>query len=114
SKVAANGLTASDVVAAIREQNIQVAAGAAGQQPDSSPVDTELLIHTRGRLATEEEFGAIVLNTGPRGERVQLRDVARLELGALQCALRSLLDNQPAVALPISQLPGSNAIATSD
>ncbi|MFT3830253.1 MAG: efflux RND transporter permease subunit [Opitutaceae bacterium] len=114
NKVAAKGLTASEVVAAIREQNVQVAAGAIGQQPNSRPVDTELLINTRGRLATEEEFGAIIVKTGPAGERVQLRDVARIELGASEYALRSRLDNQTAVALPVSQLPGSNAIATAD
>jgi hydrophobe/amphiphile efflux-1 (HAE1) family protein len=114
NKVAAKGLTASDVVAAIREQNVQVAAGAVGQQPSSRPVDTELLINTQGRLATEEEFGAIIVKSGPAGERVQLRDVARIELGASTYALRSLLNNKPAVALPIAQLPGSNAIATSD
>jgi The (Largely Gram-negative Bacterial) Hydrophobe/Amphiphile Efflux-1 (HAE1) Family len=114
NKVAAKGLTASDVVAAIREQNIQVAAGAVGQQPVSRPTDTELLINTKGRLATEEEFGEIVVKTGTNGERVQLRDVARIELGASDYALRSLLNNKTAVALPISQRPGSNAIATSD
>ncbi len=114
NKIAAKGLTASDVVAAIREQNVQVAAGGVGQQPTSRPVDTEYLINTKGRLTSEEEFGAIVVKTGPRGERVQLRDVARIELGASEYALRSLLNNKPAVALPIAQLPGSNAIATSD
>jgi multidrug efflux pump len=114
NKVAAKGLTASDVVAAIREQNVQVAAGAVGQQPSSNRVDTELLINTQGRLATEEEFGAIIVKTGAAGERVQLRDVARIELGASGYSLRSLLNNKPAVAIPISQLPGSNAIATSD
>ncbi len=114
NKVAAKGLTASDVVAAIREQNVQVAAGAVGQQPLSRSTDTELLINTRGRLANEEEFGAIVVKAGTNGERVQLRDVARIELGASEYALRSLLNNQTAVALPIAQLPGSNAIATSD
>jgi len=114
NKVAAKGLTASDVVAAIREQNVQVAAGAVGQQPNSRPVDTELLINTQGRLTTEEEFGSIIVKSGPAGERVQLRDVARVELGANAYALRSLLNNKAAVALPIAQLPGSNAIATSD
>jgi hydrophobe/amphiphile efflux-1 (HAE1) family protein len=114
NKVAAKGLTASDVVAAIREQNVQVAAGAVGKQPTSGQVDTELLINTKGRLSTEEEFGAITVKTGARGERVQLRDVARIELGASDYALRSLLNNRPAVALPILQLPGSNAIATSN
>ena len=114
NKVAAKGLTASDIVASIREQNVQVAAGAVGQQPVSRPGDVELLINTKGRLTSEEEFGAIVVKTGAHGERVQLRDVARIELGASGYALRSLLDNKTAVALPISQLPGSNAIATSD
>src|SRR6185436_1066135 len=114
NKVASRGLTASDVVAAIREQNVQVAAGGVGQQPTSRPTDTELLINTKGRLTSEEEFGEIVVKNGARGERVLLRDVARLELGASQYALRSLLNNKAAVALPIAQLPGSNAIATSD
>jgi multidrug efflux pump len=112
-KVAAKGLTASDIVAAIREQNVQVAAGSIGSQP-SRAADTELLINTKGRLASEEEFGAIIVKTGTNGERVRLRDVARIELGASDYALRSLLNNKPAVALPIAQLPGSNAIATSD
>lgn len=114
NKVAAKGLTASDVVAAIREQNVQVAAGSVGSQPTPSHVDMELLVNAKGRLATEEEFGAIVIKTGTHGERVQLRDVARIELGASDYALRSLLNNKPAVAIPIAQLPGSNAIATSD
>jgi len=114
SKVAAKGLTASDVVAAIREQNIQVAAGGVGQQPVSKPVDTELLINTEGRLSSEEEFGNIIIKTGEHGERVRLRDVARIQLGASSYALRSLLDNKAAVAIPIAQLPGSNAIATAN
>ncbi|MBS0657839.1 MAG: efflux RND transporter permease subunit, partial [Verrucomicrobia bacterium] len=113
-KVSAKGLTAGEIVAAIREQNVQVAAGAVGQQPVSKPVDTELLINALGRLTTEEEFGRIIVKNGPNGERVELRDVARLELGANEYALRSLLDNKQAVAIPISQLPGSNAIAVSD
>src|SRR5580693_5010353 len=114
NKVSAKGLTASDIVAAIREQNVQVAAGSVGKQPGAHSVDTELLINTKGRLSSEEEFGAIIVKTGPNGERVQLRDVARVELGASDYALRSLLNNKAAVALPILQLPGSNAIATSD
>ena len=113
-KVAARDLTASDIVAAIREQNIQVAAGAIGRQPSPHAGDTELLINAKGRLTTEEEFADIIVKTGPAGERVYLRDVARIELGASDYALRSLLNNRPAVALPIAQLPGSNAIATSD
>ena len=113
-KVAAKGLTASDVVAAIREQNVQVAAGAVGKQPTGAAVDTELLINTKGRLANEEEFGGIVVKTGERGELVRLRDVARVELGASDYALRSLLNNRTAVAMPIFQMPGSNAIDVSN
>jgi multidrug efflux pump len=114
NKVAAKGLSASDVVNAIREQNIQVAAGSVGQQPVQGKVDNELLISTQGRLSTEEEFGSIIIKNGANGERIQLRDVARVELGANGYSLRSLLNNKNAVAIPVSQLPGSNAIATSD
>jgi multidrug efflux pump len=114
NKIAARGMTAGDVVAAIREQNIQVAAGSVGQQPNPQAMDTELLINTKGRLVTEEEFGEIVLKIGARGERTLLRDVARIELGASEYALRSLLSNKTAVAIPIFQLPGSNSIALSN
>jgi multidrug efflux pump len=113
NKVAARGLTASDIVAAIREQNVQVAAGGVGQQPVGAPVATELQINAKGRLLDEEEFGAIIVKTGANGEKTLLRDVARIELGASSYALRSLLDNHPAVAIPIFQLPGANAIQLS-
>ncbi|HEY0967989.1 MAG TPA: efflux RND transporter permease subunit [Opitutaceae bacterium] len=113
-KIAARNLTAGDVVAAIREQNVQVAAGAVGQQPTPNAADTELLITTQGRLVSEEEFGAIVVKTGPRGERTLLRDVARVELGASDYALRSLLNNKTAVGIGVFQLPGSNAIELSN
>ncbi len=115
-KLAARDLTASDVIGAIREQNIQVAAGTIGAQPVSAASATQLLINTQGRLLDEEEFGGIVVKTGAerRDARVLLRDVARIEIGANDYALRSLLNNRTAVALPIFQLPGSNAIAISD
>ena len=102
NKVAAKGLTASDVVAAIRGQNIQVAAGSVGRQPNSSPVETELLINTKGRLSSEEEFGDIIIKTGARGELVHLRYVARIELGASDYSLRSLLNNRTAAGDPRS------------
>jgi multidrug efflux pump len=114
NKVASRGLTASDVVAAIREQNVQVAAGSVGQQPNPNAGDLELLINTKGRLVTEEEFGEIVVKIGARGERVLLRDIARMELGASEYALRSLLNNKSAVAIPVFQLPGANSIALSN
>jgi len=113
NKVAAKNLTASDIVSAIREQNVQVAAGAVGQQPAPTSVPLELQITAKGRLINEEEFGQIIVKTGPSGEKTLLKDVARVELGAAGYALRSLLDNKPAVALPIFQSPGANAIQLS-
>ncbi|MFA6962808.1 MAG: efflux RND transporter permease subunit [Opitutaceae bacterium] len=114
NKIASRSLTAGDVVAAIREQNVQVAAGSVGRQPNPNGADTELLINTKGRLVSEEEFGNIIVKNGARGERVQLRDVARVELGASDYALRSLLTNKTAVGIGVFQLPGSNAIQLSD
>jgi len=113
NKVAAKGLTASDVVSAIREQNIQVAAGGVGQQPVSSPVALELQVNAKGRLVDEEEFGGIIIKTGDNGEKILLKDVARIELGASGYSLRSLLNNKTAVAIPIFQMPGANAIQLS-
>jgi len=113
-KVAARGLTASDVVQAIREQNVQVAAGVVGGPPNDNKVDFQLSVNARGRLVDEQEFGDIIVKTGAQGEVTHLRDVARLELGAADYALRSLLNNKTAVAIPIFQSPGSNAIQLSD
>jgi hydrophobe/amphiphile efflux-1 (HAE1) family protein len=112
-KVAARGLTAGDVVSAIREQNVQVAAGVVGAPPMPVPVDYQLSVNARGRLLDEKEFGEIVLKTGADGEITRLRDVARLELAAGDYALRSLLDNQDAVGIGIFQAPGSNALQLS-
>jgi len=112
-KIAAKNLTASEVVAAIREQNVQVAAGAVGQQPVKRPVALELQINAKGRLIDEGEFGQIIVKTGENGEKTLLKDVARIELGASSYALRSLLNNKTAVAIPIFQLPGANAIQLS-
>jgi len=112
-KVAARNLTASDIVSAIREQNVQVAAGAIGQQPVGKPLDFELQINAKGRLISTEEFGQIIVKTGPNGEKTLLKDVARIELSAGSYSLRSLLDNQRAVAIPIFQTPGANALQLS-
>src|SRR5437879_6012229 len=112
-KIAARNLTASDVVNAIREQNIQVAAGAVGQQPVSGPVDFELQINAKGRLISAEEFGLIIVKTGPNGEKTLLKDIASVELSAGSYSLRSLLNNKTAVALPIFQMPGANALQLS-
>jgi multidrug efflux pump len=113
-KVAARGLAATDVVNAIREQNVQVAAGVVGGPPMPVPVDYQLSINARGRLATEQEFGDIILKTGSNGEITQLKDVARIELAAGDYALRSLLDGKEAVGIGIFQAPGSNALQLSN
>jgi hydrophobe/amphiphile efflux-1 (HAE1) family protein len=113
NKVAARNLTASDIVDAIREQNVQVAAGAVGQEPLHQPVAFEMQINAKGRLVSPEEFGDIIVKTGPNGEKTLLKDVARIELGAGGYSLRSLLNNRTAVAIPIFQSPGANAIQLS-
>ncbi|MFJ2446840.1 efflux RND transporter permease subunit [Pseudomonas sp. NPDC087626] len=107
--IAARGLTAGDVITAVREQNVQVAAGSVGQAPDSSAA-FQVTVNTLGRLTDEEEFGDIIIRTGDNGQVTRLRDVARIEMGADAYALRSLLDGEPAVALQIIQSPGANAL----
>ena len=114
NKVAARNMTAGDVINAIREQNVQVAAGTVGNQPVAGPVAFELTINAKGRLVSEEEFEKIIVKSGSNGETILLKDVARVELGAGDYSLRSLLNNKAAVALPIFQLPGSNAIELSN
>ncbi len=98
ARVAARGLTASEVVAAIREQNVQVAAGSVGQQPDASAA-FQVTVNTLGRLTSEEQFGDIIVKTGAEGQVTRLRDVARVSMGADSYALRSLLNGEPALAL---------------
>ena len=112
-KIAARGLTAGDVVRAMREQNVQVSAGQLGAPPMPHPADFLLSINAPGRLVTEAEFEQIVIRTGDHGEITRLGDVARLELGAGSYSLRALLDNQPAVGLGIFQAPGSNVVELS-
>ena len=111
-KVAQRGLTAGDVVAAIREQNVQVAAGTVGAPPDTT-APFQLSVNTQGRLATEEEFGNIIVNSNAAGGVTYLRDVARIELGSNQYALRSLLNNKPAIGMGIFEAPNSNALQLS-
>jgi multidrug efflux pump len=113
-RIASRGLTAGDVVRAIREQNVQVAAGVIGADPAPANVDYQLNVTTSGRLITEEQFGDIVIKSLPDGSTTTLKDVARIELGAGQYSLRSLLNNKAAVAIPVSQAPGANALELSD
>jgi multidrug efflux pump len=114
NKLASHNLTATDVVQAIREQNVQVAAGVLGAPPtNTGSTAFQLLVNTQGRLTTEEEFGNIIVRASGDGQITRIRDLGRVELGSSTYALRSLLDNKPAAALPISQRPGSNALETS-
>jgi multidrug efflux pump len=113
NKVAARGLTAGDVVRAIRDQNVQVSAGQLGAPPTERAADFLLSINAPGRLITEDEFRQIVIRAGDHGELTRLGDVARLELGAGSYSLRALLDNQPAVGIGIFQAPGSNVVELS-
>ncbi|MGP0869603.1 multidrug efflux RND transporter permease subunit SdeB [Serratia sp. CY81684] len=114
NKVAARGLTASDVVNAMQEQNVQVSAGQLGAEPMPTRSDYLLSINAQGRLQTEEEFGNIILKSGDNGEIVRLRDVARIEMGSGSYALRAQLNNKDAVGIGIFQSPGANAIELSD
>src|SRR6266404_3299627 len=113
-RLASRNMTASDVVRAIREQNLQVAAGTIGQPPVPSGQDFQLTINTQGRLLDEEQFGEIVIKQGAQGQVTRVRDVARVELAARDYSIASQLNGEPAAALVIWQLPGSNAIQTSD
>jgi len=111
-KVAARNLTAGDVVDAIREQNVQVAAGVIGQGP-ARDAEFQLTVNTQGRLSTVEQFGDIVVKTNADGATTLLKDVARLEMGSNSYALRALLDNKSAVAIPIFEAPNANALQLS-
>lgn len=113
-KIAERGLSASDVVQEIRAQNVQAAAGVIGASPTLPGIDLQLPVNAQGRLQSAEEFAEIIVKTGENGEVTRLSDIARIELGAAEYALRSLLNNDSAVAIPIFQAPGSNAIEISD
>jgi multidrug efflux pump len=113
-KVANRGLSADDVVRAIREQNVQAAAGVVGSSPGLQGIDVQLSVNAQGRLQNEDEFGDIIVKAGSDGAVTRLRDVARIELGAADYSLRSFLDGKEAVAVPIFAAPGSNAIAISN
>ena len=120
-KLATRNLTASDVIDAIQNQNVQVAAGAVGQQPVPAGQPFHLPMSALGRLDTERQFGDIILKTGaPPGRRrsggpsspvVYVRDVARVELGAQNYDQTATADGQPSAGLAVFLLPGANALA---
>lgn len=113
-KVAARGLTAGDVLRAVREQNLQVSAGQLGAEPMPNGSDFLLPINAKGRLESAEEFGNIVLKSGKEGEIVRLSDVARIELAAGDYTLRARLNGMNASAIGIFQAPGANALEIRD
>jgi len=112
-KVAERGMTADEVVASIRRQNVQVSAGVIGGPPYGDSVELQLPINAQGRLTDSDQFSEIVIKRDG-GVVTRLKDVARIEVDAAQYGLRSLLDNKPAVAIPVFQAPGSNAIEISN
>ena len=105
------GLTAADVTLALQGQNIQVASGVLNQPPTDRPGAFQVAVKTLGRLAQPEEFGSIVVKQTPSAV-VRLRDVAKVELAALDYSSNSYLNLEPAVALAVFQRPGSNALST--
>ncbi len=115
TRLAARGITSSEVVAAIREQNAQVAAGTVGAPPAPKDTQFQLAINTQGRLTTEEEFANIIVRTEPAtGGLIRVKDLGRVELSGNTYALRSLLNNKEAAAIAVFQAPGSNALALSN
>jgi multidrug efflux pump len=115
NKLASRGLTANDVVNALREQNAQVAAGVVGAPPADKNTEFQLAINTQGRLQNEDEFADVIVRSDTAsGALVRIRDVGRVELSSSTYALRSLLNNKEAAAIGIFQAPGSNALALSD
>ncbi len=109
-RVAERDMTAMEVVEAIRSQNIQVAAGVIGGPPYDDTIELQLPVNAQGRLETPEEFENIIIKRSPEGIVTRLKDVARIELGAQTYALRSLLNNEPAVAIPIFASSDANAL----
>jgi multidrug efflux pump len=108
--VAARGLNASDIVAAIREQNAQAPAGTIGAAPMVDDADMQVTVTAEGRLQSTEEFGNIVIRAERDGRTTLLRDVARVELAAQEYGVRAYLDKQAAVPLAIMEAPGANAL----
>ncbi|MGL6096714.1 MAG: efflux RND transporter permease subunit [Fimbriiglobus sp.] len=119
-KVARNGLTAADVVNAVKQQNVQVAAGQIGQEPVPDGQAFQLTVSTLGRLVDVEQFETIVVKSGGTGAdgvtrpAVLLKDVGRVELTAKSEDIRNTMDGGPAVGLAVFALPGANALAVAD
>ena len=114
NRLASRNLTAGDIVRALREQNIQVAAGQLGQPPVPAGMDFQYTMTTLGRLQEPEQFGEIIIKAGEGGEVTRLKDVARIELAAKNQDVACRLDGKPSVGLAMFQLPGTNALDTAE
>ena len=112
NRLAAVGMTSQEAVAAISAQNVQVAGGTLAEPPIQTNEAFQIKLQLLGRLTRPEEFGEIVIRTGGDGRIVRLKDVARVELGALNYLTNGYLDGQRAVVIAVTQLPGSNALST--
>lgn len=113
-RMASLGLIVEDVIAAVQNQNVQVAAGVVGEEPLPNAVDFRLNVETQGRLVEPKEFEKIIVKRGADGSVTRMRDIGRVEIGGYDYSTNSYLDGKPAVAIAIFQRPGSNALATSD
>jgi hydrophobic/amphiphilic exporter-1 (mainly G- bacteria), HAE1 family len=109
-KLRARGLTTMDLLAALQEQNVQVAAGQIGGQPAPPDQPFEYAINTLGRLQTAEQFEDIIVKRGEEGQLVRIKDVARVELGAQSYKWFALLDGAPSIAISVYPAPGANAL----
>jgi len=107
-------LSASDIVAALQTQNVQVASGSLAQPPAPTGMAFQLIVNTQGRFTDPEQFGNVIVKSGADGRVVRVKDVARVELGARDYITNSYFNGEPAVAMVISQRPGSNALATAE
>ncbi len=111
-KMAALGITASDVSQAIREQNVQVPAGQVGQPPATRGQSFQYSLRVKGRLIKAEEFGDIIIGSKPDGSFIRIKDIGRVELGAKSYSNVSTIDGQPAALVSVSLVPGANALET--
>jgi HAE1 family hydrophobic/amphiphilic exporter-1 len=113
-RMASYGLLASEVVTALRDQNVQVSGGSIGAPPVPSDVPFQLNVTTQGRFENAEQFRQVIVKSGGDGRLVRLQDIARVELGARDYVTNSYLNGKPAVALAIFQRPGTNALAAAN
>src|SRR5437868_9419640 len=113
-RAAERNLTAGEIVAALRAQNVQVAAGTVGQPPYDTGAAFQLNVETQGRFTTPEQFASIVVKTDADGRVTRLSDIARVELGAEDYGINAYLSGQDSVILAVTQRPGTNALAAAE